>query len=150
MQGWVLYAASFLLPSATLGFEHGYQFVLDITLRDLIYPRVLAFVLLPNLVMLMTTPVLLGRKPPSPRCLKWLLGIAGVGATGAAVVDSARFMIGPPNVGLWEALAAFGIGYWSWVASLTFVAAALQLRAREWGSARPGPSTRVPGQGAYQ
>ena len=148
MQGWALYAASFLLPSSELEFSHGYQFLLDFTLSDLTYPTVLAFAFLPNLVMLMTSPVLLGRRPPSPRCLKWLLGIAGVGAVGTAVVRSARFMIDPPNVGLWDALAAFGIGFWAWTASLIFVAAALQLRAREWASAKPEPWTRVPDQGA--
>ncbi len=141
VQGWVLYAASFLLPSSELGFNHGYQFVLDFTLSDLTYPTILAFAFLPNLVMLMTTPVLLGRKPPSPRCLKWLLGIAGVGAVGAAVVHSARFTIRP---------AAIGIGFWAWSASLIFVAAALQLRAREWASAKPEPWTGVPDQGACQ
>lgn len=150
MQGWVLYAASFLLPSSELEFSRGYQFLLGFTLSDLTYPNVLAFAFLPNLVMFMTTPVFLGRKPPSPRCLKWLLGIAGVGALGAAVVHSARFMVGPPNLGLWDPLAAFGIGFWAWTASLIFVAAALQLRAREWASAKPEPRTRVPDRGAYQ
>lgn len=150
LQGWALYAASFLLPSTELGFSHGYQFLLDFTLSDLTYPNVLAFAFLPNLVMLMTTPVLLGCRPPSPRCLKWLLGVAGVGALGTAVVHSARFMIGAANVGLWDGLAAFGIGFWAWTASLIFVAAALQLRAREWASAKPEPWTRVPDQGAYQ
>lgn len=150
VQGWVLYAASFLLPSAELEFNHGYQFVLKFALSDLTYPQILAFAFLPNLVMLMTTPVLLGRKPPSPRCLQWLLGIAGVGAVGAAAVHSARFVIGPPDVGVWDMLAAFGIGFWTWTASLLFVAAALRLRAREWASAKPEPWTRVPDQGAYQ
>lgn len=150
MQGWVLYAASFLLPSSEFEFSHGYQFLLDFTLSDLTYPQVLAFALLPNLVMLMTAPVFMRCRPPSPRCLKWLLGIAGVGAVGTAVVHSARFMVGPPNLGLWDPLAAFGIGFWAWTASLIFVAAALRLRAREWASAKPEPWTPAPDRGACQ
>lgn len=150
LQGWVLYAASFFLPTVEFGFDHGYQLALDITLRDLVYPQVLAFVFLPNLAMLMTAPVLWGRKTPSPRCLKWLLGVVGVGAVGAAVVQCARFLVGPPNVALWDALAGFGIGYWTWTASLIFVAGALQLGSREWASAKPELSTRVPSQGAHQ
>lgn len=150
MQGWILYAASFLLPSSELEFSHGYQFLLDFSLSDLTYPKVLAFAFLPNLMMLMTTPVFMGRKPPSTRCLKWLLGIAGVGAVGTAVVHSARFMVGPPNLGLLDPLAAFGIGFWAWTASLIFVAAALQLRACERASAQPEPWTPAPDRGAYQ
>ena len=147
VQGWVLYAASFLLPSSELEFTHGYQFVLGFTLSDLSYPTILSFAFLPNLAMLMTTPVLMGRKPPSPRCLKWLLGLAGAGAVGTAAVHSARLPIGPA---VWDTLAAFGIGFWAWTASLIFVAAALQLRAREWASAKPEPWTGVPDQGACQ
>ena len=128
-------------------FEHGYQFVLDFTLRDLTYPTILAFAFLPNLAMLMTTPVLLGGKPPSPRLLKWLIGLAGVGAVGTAIFHSARFLNGPAA---WGTLAAVGTGFWTWTASLIVVATALHLRAREWASAKPEPWTPSPGRGAYR
>ena len=147
MQGWVLYAASFLLPSSELEFNRGYQLILEFTLSDLTNPKILALAFLPNLVMLMTAPVLMGCQPPSPRCLKWLLGIAGVGAIGTALAHSARFTIGPA---VWDTLTAFGIGFWAWTASLIFVAAALRLRACEWASAKPEPWTPAPDRGAYQ
>ena len=148
-KGWVLYAVSFLLPSAEMGFDHGYQFVVHFTSMDLLHPEILAFVVLPNLAMLMTIPVLLGRKPPSARCLKWMLGVAAVGAIGTAV-DSSLTLIDLRNVNLWDAVTAFGTGFWTWTSSLTVVAVALHLRARDWASAKPQSSARLPDQGACQ
>lgn len=150
LAGWAMYAASFLLPSARLGFDHGYQFVLRFTPTDLLYPQVLAFLLLPNLAMLMTIPALLGCRPPSGRWAKWLLGVAGVGAIGTAAVVSALIMMGFQNVGLWDTVAAFGTGYWTWTVSLTLVATALHLRAREWASAKLKASARVADRGVFR
>ena len=150
MTGWAMYATSFLLPSAEMGFDAGYRFVWDITSVGLFYPQVLAFVVLPNLAMLTTIRVLLGRTPPFGRRVKWMLGVAGVGAMGTAVFISGLFMFSPENRGFWDGIARFGPGYWTWTASLVVVATALCLRAREWASARPKASARVPGQGAFQ
>ena len=47
--GWAMYAVSFLLPSAEMGFDAGYRFVWDLASRGLFYPQVLAFVVLPTL-----------------------------------------------------------------------------------------------------
>ena len=148
--GWAMYAASFLLPSAEMGFDAGYRFVWDIASRGLFYPQVLAFVVLPNLAMLTTIRVLLGRKPPYGRRAKWMLGAAGVGAMGTAVFISGLFAFSPENRGLWEGIARFGTGYWIWATSLTTVATALHLRAREWASASPKASARFAGQGVFQ
>ena len=150
LTGWAMYAVSFLLPSAEFSFDHGYQWLLQVTLADLRYPQILAFDVLPNLAMLMTIPVFLGLKPPSGRCLKWILGLAGIGAMGAAVFIAGLFAFIPENRGLWEGIARFGTGYWTWATSLTAVATALHLRAREWASARPKASARVAGQGVFQ
>lgn len=150
MTGWTMYAASLLLPSAEFSFDHGYQWLLRVTLADLRYPQILAFDVLPNLAMLMTIPVFLGLKPPSGRCLKWILGLAGIGAMGTAVFVAGLFAFSPENRGLWDGIARFGTGYWTWAASLTVVAAALHMRAREWASARARASARVADQGVFR
>lgn len=151
VQGWVLYVVSFLLPSAELGFDAGYRFVLEIIwLEGLIYPHILGLVVLPNLAMLATIRVLLGRRHPSGHRVKWVLGLTGIGAVGAAVSVAGIFMFSPENRGFWDGIARFGTGYWSWTASLILVATALHLRAREWASAKPRMSARVPDHGAYQ
>ncbi|MXW18116.1 MAG: hypothetical protein F4X60_13565 [Gemmatimonadetes bacterium] len=150
LTGWAMYAVSFLLPSAEFSIDHGYQWLLQVTLADLRYPQILAFDVLPNLAMLMTIPVFLGLKPPSGRCLKWILGLAGIGAMGAAVFISGLFAFIPENRGLWEGIARFGTGYWTWATSLAAVATALHLRAREWASAKPRAAASVSGQGVFQ
>ena len=79
MMGWAMYAASFFLPAGggIREVDHGYQLVQETVFGGVLLPQVLAIVLLPNLAMLMTIPVLLGGKPPIARCLKWVLGLAG-------------------------------------------------------------------------
>jgi len=150
LTGWAMYAASFLLPSAEMGFDAGYRFVWDIASRGLFYPPVLAFVVLPNLTMLTTVRILLSRKPPYGRRVKWMLGVAGVGAMGTPVFTAGLFAFSPENRGLWEGIARFGTGYWTWATSLTAVATALHLRAREWASAKPKAAASVSGQGVFQ
>lgn len=151
VQGWVLYVVSFLLPSAELGFDAGYRFVLDVISRGwLFYPHILGLVFLSNLAMLTTIRVLPGRRRPSGRRVKWVLGLTGVGAMGAAVFVAGLFMFSPENRSFWDGIARFGTGYWSWTASLILVATALHLRARDWASVKPTISTRVPDHGACQ
>ncbi len=147
MTGWAMYAASFLLPSAEMGFDAGYRFVWDITWVGMYYPQVLAFVVLPNLAMLTTIRVLSGRKPPCGRGAKWMLGVAGVGAMGTAVFLAGLFMFSPENRGFWDGIARFGTGYWTWATSLAVVAVALHMRAREWASARAKAAANATGQG---
>ena len=150
-RGWALYVVSFLLPSAELGFDAGYRLILEIIwLEGLFYPQVLGLIVLPNLAMLATIPAFLGRKRPYGRRAKWVLGVAGIGAVGSAVVTAGIIMISPVNRGFWDGIARFGTGYWSWTASLIVVAAALHLRGREWASAKPEPWTPSPGRGAYR
>ena len=146
--GWAMYAASFSLPTPDLPFDYGYH-VLGFALSGLLYPQVLGFLVLPNLTMLMAIPVLLGRKPPFGRCLKWMLGFAGVGAMGATVIVGLATRT-PQDPSWWNGIVGFGPGFWTWATSLTVVATALHMRAREWASARPQTSARMPRQGAFR
>ena len=151
MMGWAMYAASFFLPVGIREVDHGYQLVQETVFAGgVLLPQVLAFVLLPNLAMLMTIPVLLGGKPPIARCLKWVLGLAGIGAMGTVAVVLSIVATGPQSPGFFAGIARFGTGYWTWAASLAFVAVALHLRARERAPAKPKTSGRAPSQGVFE
>lgn len=99
-----------------------------------------AAVLLPNLPMLMTLPVLLGSRRPDRRWLRWILGGMGVVNLGLGMFR----VFSPSPFPYEEGAVAFstpGAGYWLWSASFAFAAAALWLRSRSW--AADGPTKSV-------
>ena len=143
--GWVVFAASFLLPAVG---ETGYQTFLRVSLAPLWFLPAKLYIL-PNLAMLMTIPAFRGRKPMLARGSKWFLGLSGIGALGAGIgALGLAVMVGHPAF-VSTVLSDFGIGFWAWAGSLTCVAAALRLRDRQWASARLSRPARASGQGAF-
>ncbi len=134
--GWAMFAASFVLPVTGLELLPEYRAYgradgFEVFLRCLGTPS-LVLAALPNLAMLMTIPVLSGRKLAGGRWLRRFLGLAGAGALGVGIIlslDHSAQMVSPYIRSL------FGPGYWTWAASFVGVAAALHLRARGWASA---------------
>ena len=136
--GWAMFVVSFFLPVLSeAGFPYtppdhqmwGWQaFVLALTeSRDPIEQ----LSALTNALVLMTFLKLGGARPPKTRWLARLI-------TCAAAFN---FFYWPISVAMdGDSVAILAIGYWTWAASFACVAAALWLRAREWGSARPEKS----------
>ncbi len=138
LAGWVLYAASFLLPA--YGYSrhdaelttYGYEIVPELVRLTASGPAWAVGVLwLPNLIMLMTLPAF-RRLRPSRRA--WTAGI--VGATGAVPLSLGLVRFGEPGAPFHS-----GIGFWVWCASFVVVATALWFRSRVWASARPKTRT---------
>ncbi len=144
--GWVVFAVSFLLPAVG---ETGYQTFLRMFLAPL-WHLPMKLYMLPSLAMLMTIPAFRGRRLMFARGLKWFLGLAGIGALGAGIgALGVALMAGHPALAR-MVLSELSIGFWTWAASLTCVAAALRLRDRRWASARLGPAARASGQGVFE
>lgn len=137
LAGWVLYAASFLLPA--YGYSrhdaelttYGYEIFPELVRLTASGPAWAVGVLwIPNLIMLMTLPAL-RRLRPSRRA--WTAGI--VGATGALPLSLGLVRFGDPGDPFQS-----GIGFWVWGASFVVVATALWLRRRGWATALPKKS----------
>ena len=141
LAGWVVYAASFLLPVTTgavnrpWGWEAatlwGWQAFLGALLMSTDWLMKLSAV--SNFLVLATCLKLRGKRPPRSIWLRW-------GLTGAALLN--LYWV-TADVGLM-------VGYWVWVASFACVAAALWMRAAAWASAIPQATARAAGQGAFE
>ncbi len=130
--GWATYAASWFLPILDMGWL-GMLFGYDL-LRDIADPGS-ALVLVVNLPMLMTVPVLWGARISCNRWFRRLVGVAGVSAIGTVVGVMIYGSIENGSIA-WLLPPPFRMGFWAWTASFLCVARGLRLRAKAWASAR--------------
>ncbi len=128
--GWATYAVSWFLPildMGWLGMLFGYDLITDIADT--------ALVLVVNLPMLMTVPVLWGARISCNRWVRRLVGVAGVSAIGTVVGGMIYGSIENGSIA-WLLPPPFRMGFWAWTASFLCVARGLRLRAKAWASAR--------------
>ena len=148
--GWVLFAASFVLPAvyipeAGLGLTrqfgtwpyHGYEVFRKLLLDDMEPAHMLAAVI-PNLAMVLTLGAIRGRPGARRRRLRLMLAIQGLGTITIAVLT--------PTIEVWiDGEPAFtqlpGLGFWAWSLSFACAATALWWRDRKWAWARVREST---------
>ena len=130
--GWVMYVASLLLPWTGLNLliellsdygGYGRLGGFHVFLRFL---GSLSLAVLPNVAMMLTIPALVGRRIAGRRWLPRFLALSGVAALGLGI-----FMSLDQPLEFMGVRELFGVGYWTWAASLVCAATALRLRARE-------------------
>ncbi len=136
LTGWVLYAASFLLPAYRYSRHelttYGYEIIPELVGLTTSGPAWAVGVLwLPNLIMLMTLPAFRRLRPSRRAWTAWI-----VGATGALPLSLGLVRFGNPGAPFHS-----GIGFWVWCASFVVVATALWFRSRGWASVQPKKST---------
>ncbi len=147
LTGWVMYAVSFFFPAFTFSgvvtsrpdadlTTYGYELFPEVIaliqrtpggLTPLIFMLLFNFLVLPNLILLMT---LLAFWRPRPSWRSWTAWL--VGATGAFPLAQGIFRLGDLGPGMHA-----GVGFWIWSTSFLVVAGALWLRSREWAASGP-------------
>lgn len=148
--GWVLFAASFVLPviyipEAGLGLArqfgdwpyYGYEVFRKLLLDDMEFVHMLAATI-PNLAMVLTLGAIRGRPGAPRRRLRHILAIQGLGTITIAVLT--------PTIEVWADgefayTQTLGPGFWVWSLSFACAATALWWRDREWALARVREST---------
>lgn len=121
LAGWVLYAASFLLPALTNPYT-------DATIYGY---GAFGMLWLPNLILLATLPTFWRRRRARRAWTAWVVAATGVLPAGLGLLRIANGGMG------WN----LGVGYWMWSASFVVVATALWFRSRDWASVQPKKST---------
>ena len=148
--GWVLFAASFVLPTIYIPEAglvltrqlgawpyYGYEVFWNLLLNDLELADMLAATI-PNLAMVLTLGAI-RRRPAAPRHrLRRMLAIQGLGTITIAVLT--------PTIEVWvdgeiAHTQLLGLGFWAWSLSFACAATALWWRDREWALARVREST---------
>lgn len=132
LAGWALYAASFLMPA--FGYSspdmdrttYGYEIIPGlIQLAASGQGQVVAALLLPNLILLLTLAAWRRRSPSRSAWTAWIVGVTGALPLGLGLVR-----LGNSGSGFYS-----GVGFWVWCASFVVVATALWSRNRDWSSA---------------
>lgn len=145
LAGWALFGVSFLLPTFSVsgaGLPVGTpQYGLEVfwnLLRNSGEPPNLLAALIPNLVLVLTLPALLGKPGGRRRGLRWAVTTIGL------LTLAMGFLL--PTITIagngWEPVFARpGIGFWAWSLSFFCAACALRLRDRGRATARVAEST---------
>ena len=139
--GWALFGVSFLLPAVSmsgpgLGLSrppgtpyYGYEVLWNLLWNGGELANLLV-ALIPNLVLVMTLPVLRGTPGGRGRGLRWGLTTVGLATLAMAFLMPPFEIVGNG----WEpVIVRVGIGFWVW--SLSFVCAASALWLRDRGRA---------------